>query len=309
MPLPYSELQTQRFRLICQFSAFFSLEGPLNWLPFCYLAGGYVSRQIGGAAHALQETCKGGYRVLPFGGGDRCTPCDNGPWVEGFTEYALIPASSPARARRTPGGQSSMSHNEPVSPCFTPGTLIATDRGQRPVETLRRGDKVVTRDNGLQRIYWVGRRDLSFGALGKSPGLQPILVRAGALGEGLPSRDMLVSPNHRFLRELNPIAGETRGQVEEVLVAARHLVDHRRVTPANSLGVSYIHILCSRHQVILANGAWTESFHPDDRVMRALETSQRKELTELFPDIETIGASAIFPPARKIIESRSRFEL
>ena len=201
-----------------------------------------------------------------------------------------------------------MSDMEPVSPCFTPGTLIATDRGQRPVETLRRGDKVVTRDNGLQRIYWVGRRDLSFGDLAESRRLRPILIRAGALGEGLPSRDMLVSPNHRFLRELDPIAGDATGQVEEVLVAARHLVDHRRVKPARSLGVSYIHILCSRHQVILANGAWTESFHPDDSVMRSLELPQRKELTELFPDIETIGASVRFAPARPIVESRSRFE-
>lgn len=202
-----------------------------------------------------------------------------------------------------------MSDKEPVSPCFTPGTLIATDRGQRPVETLRRGDKVITRDNGLQRIYWVGRRELTFDDLAQARRLRPILVRAGALGDGLPARDMLVSPNHRFLRELDPIAGDPTGQVEEVLVAARHLIDHRSVKPARSLGVSYIHILCSRHQVILANGAWTESFHPDDSVMQALEAPQRKELTELFPDIETIGASVRFPPARKIVESRSRFEL
>jgi hypothetical protein len=195
-----------------------------------------------------------------------------------------------------------------VSPCFTPGTLIATDRGQRPVETLRRGDKVVTRDNGLQRIYWVGRRDLGFDELTEARRLRPILVRAGAFGDGVPARNMLVSPNHRFLQELDPMPGDIGGNKEEVLVAARHLIDHRRVGPARTLGVSYIHILCNRHQVILANGAWTESFHPDDRVMRALETSQRLELSELFPEIETIGASARFPAARKIVEERSRFE-
>ena len=49
-----------------------------------------------------------------------------------------------------------------TSPCFTPGTLIATDRGQQPVETLRRGDLLVTRDNGLKRIMWVGRRGFHY---------------------------------------------------------------------------------------------------------------------------------------------------
>ena len=74
------------------------------------------------------------------------------------------------------------------------------------------------------------------------------------------------------------------------------------------LGVSYIHLLCDRHQVILANGAWTESFHPDDRVFPALEADHREELVGLFPEIETIGASIRFPPARPIVEERSRFE-
>jgi hypothetical protein len=201
-----------------------------------------------------------------------------------------------------------LSDISPVSPCFTPGTLIATERGQRPVETLRTGDKLVTRDNGLRRIYWIGRRTLTRGALRAEPDLQPILVRTGAFGDGVPSRHMLVSPSHRFLQALEPMPGEGVGGRTEVLIAARHLVDERRVRPAMTLGVSYIHLLCDRHQVILANGAWTESFHPDDRVFPELEGDQRQELVGLFPDIETIGASTRFPPARPIVEERSRFE-
>lgn len=201
-----------------------------------------------------------------------------------------------------------MSDISRVTPCFTPGTLIATDRGQRPVETLRRGDKVVTRDNGLRRIYWIGRRDLGHDDLRKVGALQPVLVRAGALGEGLPARDMLVSPNHRFLQHLDPVAGNARQGAEEVLIPARHLIDNRRIRQAQTLGVSYIHLLCDRHQVILANGAWTESFHPDDKVFAELDDDRRNELLGLFPDIETIGASVRFPPARAIAEERSRFE-
>ncbi len=200
-----------------------------------------------------------------------------------------------------------MTDISPVSPCFTPGTLIATDRGQRPVETLRRGDKVVTRDNGLRRIYWIGRRDLSLGDLTRVGALRPVLIRAGALGEGRPSRDMLVSPNHRFLRRIG--SGLAReAEADEVLIAAKHLVDGRRIRKAQTLGVSYMHILCDRHQVVLANGAWTESFHPDDRVFSDMDDDHRRELMRLFPEIETIGASVRFPPARSIVEERSRFE-
>lgn len=49
-------------------------------------------RQLGVPHTLCRKYCKGGYRVLPFGGGDRCAPCDTMPWVEGLTEYALIPA-------------------------------------------------------------------------------------------------------------------------------------------------------------------------------------------------------------------------
>lgn len=207
----------------------------------------------------------------------------------------------------SPAGGLTVSNFSPVSPCFTPGTLIATDRGQQPVETLRRGDKVVTRDNGLRRIYWVGRRDLSFADLSKARRLRPILIRAGALGEGRPARDMIVSPNHRMLREDFSLPGEEdRG---ETLIAARLMLNGDRILPARTLGVSYIHLLCDRHQVILANGVWTESFHPDDALVKAMENAQRLELMKLFPEIRTIGASVRFPPARRVVDERSRFEL
>ena len=185
-----------------------------------------------------------------------------------------------------------------VSPCFTPGTLIATDQGWRPVESLRRGQKIVTRDNGLKKIAWIGRRDVSYADLTEEAGLRPILVRRGSLGAGRPSRDMLVSPNHRFL-----VRTPYRGG-DEVLMAARHLIDRRGVFAANVLGVSYLHVLVDAHEVILANGAWTESFHPDDAVLRLMARRQRQELLRLFPEIETIGAATRFQAARDIRTSR-----
>ncbi len=190
-------------------------------------------------------------------------------------------------------------HISPVTPCFTPGAMIATDRGSVPVETLRSGDKVVTRDNGLKRIYWVGRREVPLQELQQADELTPVVVRAGALGSGLPRRDMVVSPSHRFLVSPDQAFLAMDG---EALVAARHLIDGRRIHYAKTLGVSYLHLLCDAHQVILADGVWTESFHPDDQVMRGMGNSQRREILDLFPEVETMGASARFPSVREIRE-------
>ena len=70
------------------------------------------------------------------------------------------------------------------------------------------------------------------------------------------------------------------------------------------LGVSYIHIMMNAHEVILANGSWTESFHPEDHVIRALAPNQRREILMMFPEIATVGAAKRFPPVRPILKSR-----
>lgn len=185
-----------------------------------------------------------------------------------------------------------------VCPCFTPGTPIATDRGWVPVETLKPGNRVITRDNGLQEIAWVGRRTISREKLRERRELAPIFVAAGAFGEGNPTRDMIVSPNHRFLvtQEHAPF----RLTVSEALVAARHLIDHVRVRHIMPFGVSYIHFLCEQHEVVMAACAWTESFHPDDTIMAGLGHGQRREILGLFPEIAKTGASRRFPAARPI---------
>jgi hypothetical protein len=176
--------------------------------------------------------------------------------------------------------------------------MIATDRGWRPVEALSRGDRIVTRDNGLKRVAWAGRRDLTYGELAEVPEIRPILIRKGALGDDLPDRDMMVSPNHRFLIE------SRRSTTKEVLVAARFLLDGPGIDRVPVLGVSYLHVLLDGHEVILANGQWTESFHPDDQTLLSLSGRTRSEILALFPEIETQGAARRFPAAREIRQSR-----
>lgn len=189
---------------------------------------------------------------------------------------------------------------ENVIPCFTPGTLIATPRGERRVEDLREGDKILTRDNGIQEIRWVGRRDMTRADLLAAPHLRPVLIRPGSLGNGLPERDMLVSPNHRML-----VANERTAlyfEEHEVLVAAKHLVDNRTIRTVETLGTSYLHFLFDRHEVVLANGAWTESFQPGDQTLGGMGNAQRAEIFELFPDLKTREGVEGYTAARKTLK-------
>ena len=194
-------------------------------------------------------------------------------------------------------GKTEFSEIERVTPCFTPGTLITTPNGERRVEDLKSGDRVITRDNGLQEIRWLGRRDLSLDELTGAGHLQPILIREGALGNGLPERDMMVSPNHRVLvaNDKSALYFEDR----EVLVAAKYLIGMDGVDWVVTSAVSYIHFMFDQHEVVLSDGAWTESFQPSDLTLRGMDYDQRNELLELFPELKTLEGQANYPAARR----------
>ncbi len=182
-------------------------------------------------------------------------------------------------------GSLTFTNIENVIPCFTPGTMIATPRGEVAVESLRPGDRVITRDNGIQEIRWTGAREMSWSDLTVNPHLKPILVRQGSLGNGLPERDMMVSPNHRLL-----VANDRTAlyfDEHEVLVAAKHLVSGKGVHEVDSIGTTYIHFMFDRHEVVLSNGAWTESFQPGDVTLKGMGNAQRTEIFDLFPDLKT----------------------
>ena len=197
-------------------------------------------------------------------------------------------------------GSMSFKNIENVIPCFTPGTLIATPRGEVPVETLRAGDRIITRDSGMQEIRWVGRRDLSWADLSAAPHLKPILIRQGSLGDGLPERDMMVSPNHRVL-----VANDRTAlyfDEHEVLVSAKHLAGGKGVHSVDAAGASYIHFMFDRHEVVLSNGAWTESFQPGDLTLKGMGNSQRSEIYDLFPDLKTEAGVESYRSARRTLK-------
>jgi hypothetical protein len=178
--------------------------------------------------------------------------------------------------------------------------MIATSDGARPVETLRPGDHVFTRDNGEQEILWVGSRAMTGAALEANRHLKPVRFAHGSLGDSLPERDMVLSPNHRVL-----VANDQTAlyfEEPEVLVAAKYLTALEGVSIASPRWTTYYHFMCARHEVVLSDGAWTESFQPNDYSLQGIGNAQRLELEELFPELDVPSSRASCQAARRSLK-------
>ena len=132
--------------------------------------------------------------------------------------------------------------------CYVAGTYIATPAGDVAVERLAIGDEVVTASGGTRPIKWIGWRALDLRQYGTNPAIRPVRIRTGAFGEGLPRRDLLVSPEHAVF-------------VDGVLVPARCLVGCEGVSVELEIEqLIYFHVELPRHDVILAEGLPCESW-------------------------------------------------
>ncbi len=159
--------------------------------------------------------------------------------------------------------------------CFTIGALILTPRGEIPIEALHTGDHVITRDHGAQPIRWIGTTTVA--ALGD---LAPIRFAENALGA---HATFEVSPQHRML--LSGWRCELASGAQEALAPAKHLINDTTIRQVQRDTVTYVHLAFDRHEVICADGAWSESFHPGAMALDALSAATRAELFRLFPKV------------------------
>ncbi len=146
---------------------------------------------------------------------------------------------------------------------FTRGTHITMAKGeQRPIENLKVGDKVLSRDDGPQAVRWIGRTTMR--AVGD---FAPIVITKGTLHN---ENDLIVSPNHRlFIYQRVDEVGAGRS---EVLVKAKHLVNGTTVTRQRGGFVDYFQLLFDDHQIIFAEGIAAETLLLDETTTPALPT-------------------------------------
>ncbi len=161
--------------------------------------------------------------------------------------------------------------------CYCFGTLIHTPRGRTRVENLKIGDKVKTASGMARPIKWIGKRSYGGRFILGQKDILPICIKAGALGDGVPYRDLWVSPHHAMY-------------VEGVLIEARDLVNGVSIVQTEAVGtVEYFHIELDSHDVIIANGALSETFIDDDS--RCMFHNVH-EYAALYPDAQSPAAQA-----------------
>jgi Hint domain len=197
-----------------------------------------------------------------------------------------------------PPGTMAASMPAPVSPtalaALVAGTRVETPDGPRPAEKLVAGDLVSTLANGSQPLKWVGRRQVTPVELAAHPGLRPVTFAPGAAGH---AGELSVSPMQRML--IDDWRAEVYFGEDRVLVSAQALVDNTSVrTTLPERGFDYVILLCNRHEVLLAEGALVESFHPGETGLDALPADLRSEVAAVVPETELIRRRAAFPIVR-----------
>ena len=234
---------------------------------FHYAAAGNASAAAyGSAAGALEEPFVAGYNpnvqtyfsfngstvTLPFGSPAEVAAGDDvADWNDtvsgdsfGFATAGMVDAVSPTDLEAL----NVLGYSLSSASCFCAGVRVATPGGEVAVEALRRGELVTTYDGRAVPVSWVGVQTVS--RLFADPlRVLPIRVRAGALDENVPSRDLLLSPDHALF-------------VDGILIQAGALVNGASITRETAMPqiFVYYHVETDDHSLILAENAPAETF-------------------------------------------------
>jgi hypothetical protein len=158
-------------------------------------------------------------------------------------KFTIDPAAKFDFARVDNDGQITI-----TTPCFVAGTLISTPAGEIAVERLRIGNLVYTMNGEAVPIIWIGSRRIDPITIDKLRDHAPIRIRPGALGRGAPNRDLHVSPDHCLF-------------LNGSLVPAKLLINGTSITQNATLEpFIYYHIELEQHGVLIAEGAYAESY-------------------------------------------------
>lgn len=180
--------------------------------------------------------------------------------------------------------------------CFLEGTMIATPEGEKAVEALQAGDVVLTAEGGTTTVEWLGQQPVDT-TLSNPAKVNPIRIRAGALGDNVPARDLLVSPDHAIA-------------IDGYLVNASALINGSSITREAQMpqsGFTYFHVETGTHELLLAEGCPAETyvdFIGRDGFVNGAERAEAPAIPEMAAP--RISAARHLPPQiRAMLETRA----
>jgi len=176
---------------------------------------------------------------------------------------------------------------EITAPCFCAGTRIRTPRGNVPVEDLAIGDEVVTAFAGIQRIKWIGRRSYEGRFIAGNVKALPVCLKAGAIAEGIPARELWVSPDHAICEG-------------GVLIHAWRLINGVSIVQVEAVErVEYFHVELEGHHVLFAEDCPAESF---------LDTDCRERFANVQEHAALYGETEPGKPCLPLVQSGFHLE-
>ncbi|MEP3330984.1 Hint domain-containing protein [Sedimentitalea sp.] len=230
---------------------------------------------------------------------------DNGTQVFTPTDGSVLQDAIISVATGVPS-QSPVPIADLAPPCFVNDTLISTPSGQRKVQDLRPGDMVNDSDGTPLVLRSVMSRSISTNELRAYSKLRPVRISAGALGNGLPHRDLLVSRQHRMLVASKIV--ERMFGANEVLIPAIKLTALPGIYTDDTVeNLEYFHLLFDKHEVILAESAPTESLYLGREALKSVSEAARQEIYAIFPELKETETDPI--PARPIPSGKRQKKL
>ncbi len=173
--------------------------------------------------------------------------------------------------------------SDQLGSCFCAGTLIMTSLGEDRVEDLAVGDHVLTASGASRPVVCINKRSYPQRVVAATPGLQPIRIGAGSLGNRLPKRDLLVSRDQAML-------------VDGVLVPAFHLTNGVTITvDGQARRVHYVHVETAGHDLLLAEGTAAETFAGEREPIRTPKVEHGYALEAIRSRLAGLAGSAEIP--------------
>ncbi|MEL6644393.1 MAG: Hint domain-containing protein [Pseudomonadota bacterium] len=161
---------------------------------------------------------------------------------------------------------------------LTGSASLRTPCGGRRAENIRKGDLIVTRDNGLQAVRMVWTRTVTEAEIAADPSLAPVRLKPRSIGPMMPQRDLLVAPDHKVL-----VPGYRLADMPDTasyLIAARDVADasDEAFQDRGQGDVTYYNIVFDSHQVFCVDGLPVESYMPSEQTVRTLDEATRADL-------------------------------
>jgi hypothetical protein len=266
----------------------------------------YAAGRVVEAEYTLTVTDPDGntYQIIGFNINEAGSPHPSFGTIEGLAFIGPpggwppvgVPLNVAGAAEGPPGTGATTPFATYVAPlCFATGTRIATPDGPRPVQTIRPGDPVLTRDDGAQPVLWTGAIPVGGTPRAALPAFRPVRIRAHAFGSGRPARDLWLSRQHRLL--VGGWQAELNFGADEALAPAAALADGRGIAEVRRDGTwSFHHLLLPRHAILSAEGLDAESLLPGDLAPATLAPAAARALARAVPDPRRYG-----PPARPLL--------